>query len=358
MTAASAVVLTQVAELDRNEMWRANGATSMTSWLAARYNLLWGVAREWVRVARALRTLPWISRAYARSELSWDQVRPLTKFADESTDSYWADVAPSRSPAALWDEARRRQQVQPRDAAETHRWRYLSFDWNEEKTEISLAGRLGAEQGAALEYAVVSRSEQIVVVDDPIDPVAARQADALVELATGATGECSPPTLVVHADARVLTMETEHSLAETESGARLPSDAVRRLACDARIEWILERDGRPVGIGRRGRSVPGGMLRALRFRDRGCRFPGCGRTRWLKAHHLVHWARGGGTDLGNLVLLCHAHHRLIHEGGWTTSGHPGRDLRFHDPTGRPLRSLGERIREAPDPTGSIVAAAG
>ena len=90
------------------------------------------------------------------------------------------------------------------------------------------------------------------------------------------------------------------------------------------------------------------MLRALRFRDRGCRFPGCERTSWLKAHHLVHWARGGGTDLDNLVLLCHAHHRLLHEGGWSTSGHPSGALRFHDPTGRQIRSLGERVaaREA------------
>src|SRR5438309_9497873 len=87
MTAASAVVLSQVAELDRSETWRTDGATSMTSWLAARYNLLWGVAREWVRVARALHGLPRISRAYARAELSWDQLRPVTRFATGETDA-------------------------------------------------------------------------------------------------------------------------------------------------------------------------------------------------------------------------------------------------------------------------------
>ncbi len=127
-------------------------------------------------------------------------------------------------------------------------------------------------------------------------------------------------------------------LAETESGRQLPSETIRRLACDGRIEWVLEHGGRPVGIGRRGRQVPGYLARVLRHRDRTCRFPGCERKRWLRAHHLVHWARGGATDLDNLVLLCHAHHRLIHEGGWRTSGHPGRDLRFHDPGGRPLRT--------------------
>jgi hypothetical protein len=63
-------------------------------------------------------------------------------------------------------------------------------------------------------------------------------------------------------------------------------------------------------------------------------FPGCGRIRWLKAHHIVHWTRGGRTDLDNLVLVCHAHHRLVHEGGWSIRGAPGRELRFLDPRGR------------------------
>ena len=66
---------------------------------------------------------------------------------------------------------------------------------------------------------------------------------------------------------------------------------------------------------------------------------------WLNAHHLAHWARGGATDLDNLILLCHSHHRLLHEGGWTTSGTAPRDLRFHDPTGRPLRTVVESRRQ-------------
>jgi hypothetical protein len=160
-------------------------------------------------------------------------------------------------------------------------------------------------------------------------------ADALVHLASG---EPQPASVVVHAGADALAGEgsaTRPWLAETEGGRRLPSEAVRRLACDGRIEWVLERAGRVVGIGRRGRSVPDQLHRVLRHRDEGtCRFPGCERKRWLHAHHLVHWADGGGTTLDNLVLLCHAHHRLLHEDGWRTSGHPARDFRFHDPTGR------------------------
>jgi hypothetical protein len=88
------------------------------------------------------------------------------------------------------------------------------------------------------------------------------------------------------------------------------------LAWGTAREWVLESDGGPLRIGRRGRTVSGPLLRVLRHRDgAACRFPGCQRKRWLHAHHLVHWADGGGTNLDTLVLLCHAHHRLIHEGG-------------------------------------------
>ncbi len=71
MTAASADVLRAVAEYDECRLWRRDGATSMTSWLAGRYGLAWGTAREWVRVAHALRGVPRIAEAYAAARLSW-----------------------------------------------------------------------------------------------------------------------------------------------------------------------------------------------------------------------------------------------------------------------------------------------
>jgi hypothetical protein len=202
---------------------------------------------------------------------------------------------------------------------------------------------LPAEQGAAVEAALGRRSEDVRPDPEATDPSEARLADALFGLVSGSEAEQTPAaTVVVHAGAEALVQEEPQRgpwLAETESGHRLASESVRRLACDARIEWVLESEGRPVGIGRRGRQVPEQVHRILRHRDGGtCRFPGCERKRWLHAHHLVHWADGGSTNLDNLVLLCHPHHRLIHEGGWRTSGHPGRDLRFHDKGGRPLRT--------------------
>jgi hypothetical protein len=289
-------------------------------------------------VAHALRELPRIAEAYRGGRLSWDQLRPLTRFVTPETDQDWATKGPELRPASLWRQARRHERALVREAQEIHRERYLRLNWDHQRPVLWLEGMLPAEEGAALELAISRRAEAVPGDPDAADPAGARVADALVDLATSGP---EPATVVVHAGADVLVREEPDDgpwLSETEGGHRLPSEAVRRLACDSNIEWVLKSEGRPVGIGRRGRTVPGTVLRILRHRDGGrCRFPGCERRRWLHAHHLVHWADGGGTDLDNLVLLCHAHHRLIHEGGWRTSGHPAHDLRFHDPGGRPLR---------------------
>jgi hypothetical protein len=339
MAAASARALRAVAESDRLGLWRRDGATSMSSWLAGRYGLSWGTAREWVRVAHALGGLPRIEAAFHGARLSWDQLRPLTRFATSETEERWAERAPEMRPAALWREARRHERVLARQADEARRRRHLRLDWDHERSVLWLEGMLPAEEGAALQAAVEARADRIPRDPEADDPAGARLADALVDVAVD---QPEAPVVVVHAGADALSREEPERgpwLAETESGHRLTSEAVRRMACDARIEWILEHEGRPLGIGRRGRTVPGALLRALRYRDgAACRFPGCEHKRWLHAHHLVHWGDGGGTNLDNLVLLCHAHHRLIHEGGWRTSGHPARDLRFHGPGGRVVLS--------------------
>ena len=91
-------------------------------------------------------------------------------------------------------------------------------------------------------------------------------------------------------------------------------------------------DGSVLDIGRRTRTIPPALRRALEVRDQGCRFPGCG-LRFTDAHHLEHWADGGETSLANTLLLCRHHHRLVHEGGWrVTWWGEGRPV-FVDPRG-------------------------
>ena len=95
----------------------------------------------------------------------------------------------------------------------------------------------------------------------------------------------------------------------------LAPHVVRQLACDASRRTVLENErGEVLNIGRRSRTVPRRIGHALRVRDGGCRFPGCGRSRWTDAHHIRHWADGGETSLENLVTLCRYHHRSLHRG--------------------------------------------
>jgi hypothetical protein len=79
----------------------------------------------------------------------------------------------------------------------------------------------------------------------------------------------------------------------------------------------------PLDVGRTSRVVSPAQRTALAVRDGGCVFPGCDRPlAWCEAHHLWHWLHGGPTDLDNLALLCRAHHRAVHEGGWQLTRAP------------------------------------
>jgi hypothetical protein len=79
----------------------------------------------------------------------------------------------------------------------------------------------------------------------------------------------------------------------------------------------------PLEVGRATRVIQPAQRSALAVRDRGCVFPDCTRPiAWCEAHHLRHWLHGGPTDLANLALLCRAHHRAVHEGGWQLQRDP------------------------------------
>lgn len=171
------------------------------------------------------------------------------------------------------------------------------------------------------------------IAPDPVtgmyDSLPERMADALSLLASTAIAEdadADRATVVVHVDRA--TIEARRGMAELEDSAVLPLRELYRLACDCRIQWSADAKATPVGVGRTTRTVPRWLFRQLQRRDGGCRYPGCGRTRWLHAHHIVHWANGGPTDLRNLILLCTFHHRGIHRLGAHIEGDPAGPVRF------------------------------
>ena len=115
-------------------------------------------------------------------------------------------------------------------------------------------------------------------------------------------------------------------------------EASRRLACDASVVKMCHAaDGAVLDVGRKTRTIPPSIRRALAARDTSCRFPGC-TSRRCDAHHVDHWADGGGTSLDNLVLLCRRHHRAIHEGGFRVTRGGDGALTFLRPDGAPLQA--------------------
>lgn len=152
-----------------------------------------------------------------------------------------------------------------------------------------------------------------------------RFADAAVELARRSLDNALVPQrgsvrphLQVTTSLETLLQRTGAPAADLEFSLPISAKAVERLACDCSVTRILlGADSAVIDVGRSKRVITPAQGKALRVRDKGCRFPGCDRqASYTSGHHLVHWIRGGASDLPNLVLLCHRHHWMVHEGNW------------------------------------------
>src|SRR5213594_1592896 len=173
-----------------------------------------------------------------------------------------------------------------------------------------------------------------------------QEADALALVAETALHRGIDPgtpgeryQVVVHVDAAVLVDAEAPGQSVLEGGAYVSAETSQRLACDAsRVVMRHDADGRITEVGARTRTIPPALRRALQHRDRGCRFPGCGRS-FGQGHHIRHWAHGGPTTLSNLAMLCRRHHRVVHEEGYQVDRQPDGELRFRRPDGQLLPEI-------------------
>ena len=375
INAANYRLLQLIVALENESPWGAWGVTSCAHWLNWRCGIGLNAAREKVRVAHALVQLPDISKAFSTGELSFSKVRALTRIADSGSESELLHLARQATAAQVEKLVRGYRSVerlQENERATAQRAsRGLTYFYDEDGSLV-IHARLPAEEGAlvlqALEAAMDAQNAAASEADESgnvtaVTPVATgdtpesddvtavtsttenrpaqRRADALTTMAqtTLRHGPDSPGAseryqVVVHVTAETLAMDAA-GRCELESGQRLATDTVRRIACDSSLLRITEdQAGNPLDIGRKTRVVSPALRRALQARDGGCRFPGCTHRRHIDAHHIEHWANGGETSIDNLTLLCRHHHHLVHEGGFglerTADGH----LRFTRPDGR------------------------
>jgi hypothetical protein len=373
-------LLTCIRQFDETNGWCAQGAVSCAHWLSWRIGLDLATAREKVRVARALGVLPTIDAALAAGQLSYAKVRALSRVATANNEATLLDLALYATGAQLERLCRGYRTVLAADEApspEARSLRRRTLPGGMVKLEIVLCpdeaelvfqaldcarevghaasgdsahGRAcgcGPERGHG-------RSHDLDCDDDDVSAEGSSgsasggwpsRADGVVALAeaflagsagTGNGGERFQ--VMIHVDQDTLAVDGAQAVdgrpatsqatlqATLDDGTRVSAETFRRVACDC---GLLAHGGRDehstLSVGRRSRSIPPAIRRALRLRDRGCRFPGCTHNRFLHGHHVRHWLHGGETSVDNLVLLCTRHHHLVHEGGWTVVREDGRD---------------------------------
>ena len=354
--AATYRLLVLIREFDEQGYWQSPGLCSCAHWLNFQCGIGMNAAREKVRVAHALAELPNISAAFEKGQLSYSKVRAMTRIADRDNEDYLLMIARHGTAwhvEKLVSKYRRASREQDTEQAnEQYADRQLNYHYYESGALV-INARLPAEQGAlvvkALEMAM-EKSFQQQFQDPDVSaetseagsnpaPIATRRADAIAEVAESylnaepsAAATADRYQVVVHVSAE--TLQDAPAASCIEDGPHVSAETSRRLACDCSIVKLNEdQDGEILSIGRKTRAIPPSIRRALRFRDAGCRFPGCTHTHFVDGHHIKHWADGGETSLENLVQLCRHHHRLVHEGGFACERTANGKIEFRSPAG-------------------------
>ncbi|WP_418005316.1 DUF222 domain-containing protein [Mycobacterium sp. PDNC021] len=358
------------AEIDRDGLWGATGARSLTSLVAWKTGVSPRNAEVMVAVARRLEEFPRCAEAMREGRLSLDQVGVVAEHAADGSDEHYAQFAESATVTQL----RKAVKLEPRPEPEPELESKPGPERSIKKTthddgSTTYTIRLPKLEAAKVDAALASHQDALVAdwkrdhenderVSEAAPPLP-NQVDgfmSLVEAGWDSDVQRRPhgqhTTVVVHLD-------LDQDSAAVHVGSVLTDEERRLLLCDATCEVWLQRHGQLIGAGRSTRTISRRLRRALEYRDRCCVVPGCGATRGLHAHHVVHWEDGGVTELHNLVLVCPYHHRLHHRGGITITG-PADRLVVTDAAGRPLsnRSLARPpttpppdVRPCPGPTG-------
>jgi hypothetical protein len=314
-----------IRKAERAELWRSEGARNMAQWLSAIFHISNWKARRWIAAASVLDELPLTSAALESGALSLDKVVELTRFATPATEKklvVWARRVTVATIRTRGDEVQKRAAL---EAEEAHGARYLRAQrWDD---HIEIEALLTLDQGSALLAAVDHLAHDLPKHPDEVGGVVVgledtsmeqRRADALVLLATGSGAErASQATVVVHAPIEALAHDV--GACSVIGGGALHPETARRLACDARLQIVLEgKDGNALGIGDHSQITPEWLRRQVFYRDDNtCTFPGCEARSFLHPHHILHWVLRGPTDLDNLITVCTFHHTLLHEGRWS-----------------------------------------
>jgi Domain of unknown function (DUF222) len=349
----NAKLLAAVGEHDAAEVWRNDGATSMTAWLRHHTRQSGRQAARCTKTARRLRELPVTAAAYRDGVLSGGQVQAIVANLKDRTVGLFAEhetqLVPDLAALSVGDTATAMQDWAQRaqaligddpDPAVPERSLHLSriLDGRRE-----LSGSFDPEGGAVIDTALRLAASRDVD-GEPARSRAQRRADALVDVCRrfldhqhDHRGGRHRPHLNVVTTLHDLERQGHGRLVD---GSVLDAATVQRLFCDAGVHRVVTHGRSSIlDYGTTTRTVPANLYNALVIRDRHCRFPGCDRPpEWTEAHHVRWVTHGGATALDNLALQCSRHQHLLHTPGWDAKLLPDATLEITDPQGRTLQS--------------------
>ncbi|WP_376691153.1 HNH endonuclease [Wenzhouxiangella sp. EGI_FJ10409] len=358
--AANYRFLTLIRRFDETAGWADPGIRSCAHWLNWKCGIGLNAAREKLRVAHALADLPRISASFSKGEISYSKVRAMTRVATDDNEEFLLMIALHGTASHMERAVRQFRRAKRNEAldAENERYERRRVVWRmDEDGCLSLHARFTPEQGERIMKAIDVAVDEIEAeqrnvsaetsaepdFDKPMPcPMAQKRADAMERLADGfLSGEGGSVnggdrcTVNVHTDLDTLRADGEGAESTLERGGNVSAETSRRLGCDCGVvPWEESERGATLDVGRRTRSIPPSIRRALQRRDQGCRFPGCTAHKHVDAHHVVHWADGGETKLDNLATLCRHHHRAVHEGGFDVQMGADGVPKFYDRRGR------------------------
>jgi len=334
-------LLQEIAEFDRVEAWRGDGALSMRAWLVARCRISAARARVLVTVAEDMVELPRLSHALSEGSVTLDVVAPLAAVATRATDAGVAEASAHWTPKQAREWAAGVKGVTGADSAQLFNRRSVRFD----DERCTLWAQLTRDSYASVKSALVGRAlrhDHPSSGDDDYEPFEARCADALLNICveSGRRGSDivhggAQVTMVVHTDLEMLLRDDGYGHASIEGGGPISAEVARRLACDAGVTISFDApDGTCLDQKPLRRDPTTAQRIEIRRRDNGCRFPGCSCTNVTAVHHVVWASRQGPTVMSNLLTLCVAHHSRVHELGWKVDGDANDLVTFTSPHGR------------------------
>jgi len=310
--------------------------------LSWRTGLNEGAAREKIRVAHALGNLPLISESMSKGEISYSKVRAVTRVATPDNEEELLSIALGGTAGQVERIVRAWRKVDleaEKEHANDQQERAQFSTFTDDDGMVIVKGRLPAEIGAVFIKALEAASD-VVYRQDTERPLEHRQMEALKLISEAALkGELDPGNsadryqVVVHVDQQVLEDPSQPGQSALEGGIGVSAETSRRIACDASIvEMKHDEKGNVLDVGRKKRTIPPAIRRALDARDPTCVWPGC-HCKYVQGHHIKFWAEGGATKLNNLCNLCHYHHHLVHDGDYRVEMLADGKFRFTHPRG-------------------------